>query len=57
MLFFRFCQTAKVLKLQLPAAFVPVATPAQVLKAVTLGAPAGSGGGFFPNSKFFIIVP
>ena len=32
------------------AAFVPAATPSQVLKAVTLGAPAGSGGGFFPNN-------
>lgn len=31
-------------------AFVPVATPKQVLTAVTLGAPAGSGGGFFPNN-------
>jgi len=31
-------------------AFVPVATPAQVLKAVTFGAPAGSGGGFFPDN-------
>jgi hypothetical protein len=31
-------------------AFVPVATPAQVLKAVTLGAAAGNGGGFFPQN-------
>jgi len=31
-------------------AFVPVATPSQVLHAVTLGAPAGSGGGFFPDN-------
>jgi hypothetical protein len=30
------------------SAFVPAATPTQVLKAVTLGAAAGSGGGFFP---------
>jgi len=32
------------------AAFVPAASPAQVLKAVTLGSPSGSGGGFFPNN-------
>jgi hypothetical protein len=31
-------------------AFVPAASPAQVLKAVTLGSPSGSGGGFFPNN-------
>lgn len=31
-------------------AFVPVATPAQILKVVTLNAPAGQGGGFFPNN-------
>lgn len=31
-------------------AFVPAATPAQVTRAVTLGAPAGRGGGFFPNN-------
>lgn len=29
---------------------VPVATPAQVLKVVTLGAASGNGGGFFPNN-------
>lgn len=32
------------------AGLVPVATPAQVLKVVTLGASAGNGGGFFPSS-------
>jgi hypothetical protein len=39
------------------AAFVPAATPAQVLKAVTLGAPAGNGGGFFPDSASGFIPP
>lgn len=29
---------------------VPVATPAQVLKVVTLGASAGNGGGFYPSN-------